>query len=108
LTGVFAQKALNGVADGMLFGNPRQVAIQATAVAAACLYSGVMSFLLLKEIGLVIPLRADASQQDEVLDLSEHGEEGYSFGEGTASMPVPAAAMRSVGHLQSHTATPTL
>src|SRR5689334_1962182 len=32
LTGVFAQKALNGVADGLLFGNPRQVLIQAIAV----------------------------------------------------------------------------
>src|SRR5689334_14252607 len=32
LTGVFAQKSLNGVADGLLFGNPRQVLIQAIAV----------------------------------------------------------------------------
>src|SRR6476660_6843641 len=41
LTGVFAQKALNGVADGLLFGNPRQLGIQAVAVAAAIVYSGV-------------------------------------------------------------------
>jgi Amt family ammonium transporter len=33
LTGVFAQKALNGVADGVLFGNPGQLVIQAVAVA---------------------------------------------------------------------------
>ena len=33
LTGVFAQKALNGIADGALFGNPAQLGIQATAVA---------------------------------------------------------------------------
>ena len=33
LTGVFAQKALNGLADGVLFGNPAQLGIQATAVA---------------------------------------------------------------------------
>ena len=32
LTGVFAQKALNGVADGALFGNPGQIVIQAIAV----------------------------------------------------------------------------
>ena len=32
LTGVFAQKALNGVADGLLFGNPGQLGIQAIAV----------------------------------------------------------------------------
>ena len=40
LTGVFAQKALNGVADGLLFGNPAQLGIQAVAVAAAIVYSG--------------------------------------------------------------------
>src|SRR5258706_5514098 len=38
LTGVFAQKAFNGVADGALFGNPRQLSGQATAVAAALIY----------------------------------------------------------------------
>src|SRR5919108_15538 len=31
LTGVFAQKALNGVADGLLFGNPAQVLVQGLA-----------------------------------------------------------------------------
>ena len=41
LTGVFAQKALNGVADGLLFGNPGQLGIQAMAVVAAIVYSGV-------------------------------------------------------------------
>ena len=33
LTGVFAQKAMNGVADGLLFGNPGQVGIQVAQVA---------------------------------------------------------------------------
>ena len=32
LTGVFADKALNGVADGLLFGNPGQLVIQVTAI----------------------------------------------------------------------------
>src|SRR6478672_9356394 len=45
LTGVFAQKALNSAgADGLLFGNPGQVGIQALAIATAIVYSGVMSF----------------------------------------------------------------
>src|SRR6188472_1062796 len=35
LTGVFAEKAVNGVADGLLYGNPGQLAIQAAAVLAA-------------------------------------------------------------------------
>src|SRR6185503_14653051 len=59
LTGVFAQKALNGVADGLLFGNPAQLGIQAIAVSAAIVYSGVGSFVLLKLVGLIFPLRAD-------------------------------------------------
>jgi Amt family ammonium transporter len=77
LTGVFAQKALNGVADGVLFGNPGQLVIQATAVVAAIVYSGVMSFVLLKVIGAIVPLRAGASDEMVGLDVSLHGEEAY-------------------------------
>src|SRR5687767_13688259 len=66
LTGVFAQKALNGIADGALFGNPAQLGIQAMAVAAAILYSGGVSFVPLKVIGAVIPLRADESEEREI------------------------------------------
>jgi Amt family ammonium transporter len=77
LTGVFAQKAMNGTTDGLLFGNPAQLGIQATAVAAAIVYSGVMSFVLLKLIGLVIPLRAEREDESGGLDQSEHGEEAY-------------------------------
>ena len=77
LTGVFAQKAMNGTTDGLLFGNPAQLGIQATAVAAAIVYSGVMSFVLLKLIGLVIPLRAEREDEAGGLDQSEHGEEAY-------------------------------
>jgi Amt family ammonium transporter len=77
LTGVFAQKALNGVADGLLFGNPGQLWIQAVAVGAAILYSGVASFVLLKAIGLVIPLRADETHETAGLDVTQHGEEAY-------------------------------
>ena len=42
LTGVFAQKALNSAGnDGLLFGNPGQLGVQAMAVVAAMVYSGV-------------------------------------------------------------------
>jgi len=77
LTGVFAQKALNGVADGLLFGNPRQVVTQAIAVAAAICYSGAVSFVLLKIINLIVPLRATADDQSVGLDVCMHGEEAY-------------------------------
>jgi ammonium transporter, Amt family len=77
LTGVFAQKGLNGVADGLLFGNPGQLGVQATAVVAAIVYSGVVSFALLKLVGLVIPLRADSTEETAGLDVTQHGEEAY-------------------------------
>ncbi len=82
LTGVFAQKALNGVADGLLFGNPRQLAIQAVAVGAAILYSGLGSFALLKLISLVVPLRASDADEVTGLDVTQHGEEAYIHGSG--------------------------
>jgi Amt family ammonium transporter len=84
LTGVFAQKSLNGVADGLMYGNPGQLLVQATAVLAAIVYSGVVSFILLKLIGLVIPLRASATDESEGLDITQHGEEAYlNVGGGT-------------------------
>ena len=77
LTGVFAQKSLNTLADGLLYGNPHQLVVQATAVLAAILYSGVASFVLLKLISLVVPLRAPASDEVEGLDITLHGEDAY-------------------------------
>jgi Amt family ammonium transporter len=77
LTGVFASKAFNGTNDGLLFGNPGQLAIQAAAVVAAMVYSGVGTFVLLKIVGLVFPLRAGADDESVGLDMCLHGEEAY-------------------------------
>lgn len=82
LTGVFAQKGLNGVQDGLLFGNPKQVLIQAAAVLAAIVFSGVGSAILLKLVGLVTPLRATDEEQSVGLDVSQHGEEAYIHSDG--------------------------
>jgi Amt family ammonium transporter len=85
LTGVFAQKSFNGVADGLLFGNPGQLGIQAVAVGSAVLYSGVMSFILLKLVGLVFPLRASDNDESVGLDVTMHGEEAYVHAGGSQS-----------------------
>ena len=77
LTGVFADKALNGVFDGALHGNPAQVGIQAVAVLTAAVYSGAMSFVLLKLISLFVPLRASTADESTGLDVTMHGEEAY-------------------------------
>ena len=85
LTGVFAQQSLNGVADGLLFGNPGQVGIQAIAIAGVAVYCGVATFILLKVIGLVIPLRASESDESTGLDITQHGEEAYLHVGGTST-----------------------
>jgi Amt family ammonium transporter len=82
LTGVFAEKAWNGVADGLLFGNPAQLGIQAAAVGASIVFSGVATFALLKLVGLAIPLRAGATEEGPGMDVSQHGEEAYVHGDG--------------------------
>ena len=82
LTGVLAQKAWSGTADGLLFGNPRQLAVQALAVAATMAFSAAGTFALLKLIGAVTPLRAASRSEGLGLDVTEHGEEAYTHGEG--------------------------
>jgi Amt family ammonium transporter len=97
LTGVFAEKAWNGVADGLLFGNPAQLGIQAVAVGAAILYSGVGSFVLLKIVGVIVPLRAESGEEGLGMDVSQHGEEAYVDGEGAILVlpePTTAAGVR--------------
>jgi Amt family ammonium transporter len=82
LTGVFAEKSINGVFDGLIAGNPGQVGIQALAVGTAIVFSGVVSFILLKIIGLFMPLRATQSDEATGMDVTMHGEEAYLHGGG--------------------------
>jgi Amt family ammonium transporter len=90
LTGVFAQKALNGVADGALFGNPSQLLVQGLAVLSTIVYSGALSFVLLKAIGLVTPLRAGVNEESAGLDVTQHGEEAYVHAGGSTELPAAA------------------
>ena len=54
LTGVFAQKLWNPAgADGLLAGNAAQLGIQALGIATSLVYAGVMTFVILKLLGLV-------------------------------------------------------
>jgi ammonium transporter, Amt family len=82
LTGVLATKVWNGTVDGLAYGNAKQVGIQAAAVLAAIVYSAVGTFVVLKLIALVSPLRASVREEGMGLDQSEHGEEAYASGEG--------------------------
>ena len=86
LTGVLAEKSLNGLFDGALYGNPGQVLIQGTAVVTAMVYSGVVSFVLLKVIGLIMPLRATDDEESVGLDITQHSEEAYLHASGGSSI----------------------
>jgi ammonium transporter, Amt family len=80
--GFFAQQSWNGVADGLLFGDAAQLGEQALAVLTAPAYAFAMTFVILRVIALVMPLRA--SERDEAIgmDIVQHGEEAYATGEG--------------------------
>jgi Amt family ammonium transporter len=80
LTGVFAVAALSASPDtpggspGLLEGNARQLLIQLYAVLAILLWSGVVTYVWLKVVGFLVPLRVTQQNEIEGLDLTQHGE----------------------------------
>ncbi len=99
LTGVFAEKVWGGT-DGLLAGNPGQLGLQALGAGASVVYAGVMTFGILKLMGLVMELRADRRAEGLGMDVSQHGEEAYTSGEGSVlvlseavSMPAPSPVL---------------
>jgi Amt family ammonium transporter len=96
LTGVFASAVWGGT-DGLLHGRPAQLGLQAIGVAATVVYSGIGTFALLKLINVVLPLRAATRAEGVGMDITQHGEEAYSDGEGAVlvfreTLPAPALA----------------
>lgn len=78
LTGIFAEKAVNGMGNnGLLFGNPNQFFIQLIAVAVCGAYAFVGTWVLLKIISIFTPLRVSRKEEEVGLDLAVHGETGY-------------------------------
>ncbi len=79
-TGIFASTAANpGGANGLLFGNAKQFLIQAIGAGAAIVYCFVLSFILFKIVDALVGLRVSREEEIQGLDLSEHGEAGYSL-----------------------------
>ncbi|MBE0467298.1 MAG: ammonium transporter [Candidatus Desulforudis sp.] len=76
-TGIFATSAIGGH-DGLLYGNQGQLGIQAISVVATYLFSGIMTFGILKVVGVIVPLRVTENDEDTGLDISQHGENAYS------------------------------
>jgi Amt family ammonium transporter len=80
MTGLFAQRAVNAAgADGLFFGNAGLFGVQAVAVLATWAYSAAVTYVLLKVLDLTMGLRVNAEQEDEGLDVAEHGESAYAL-----------------------------
>ncbi len=78
-TGIFATVAVNAAgANGLVYGNPGQVWIQLTAVAASWIYAFVMTVVLAKIIDKTIGLRVSDEEESVGLDISQHAEKAYS------------------------------
>ena len=83
LTGVFASKAWNASGgDGLIYGNVRQLGVQAVAIVATLVYSAVATLVIIKVVGLIMRLRAEPREEGMGMDFTQHGEEAYSRGEG--------------------------
>jgi Amt family ammonium transporter len=79
-TGLFATVAVNPAgANGLLYGNPRQLLIQLIAVAVVTVYSVVMTWVILKALDVTIGLRVAREEELRGLDATQHGEIAYQL-----------------------------
>jgi len=79
LTGVFAATALGGVGypEGQTMGG--QVLVQLAGIAAVGLWSGVITFVLLKLSDAAVGMRVASEEETEGLDTVLHNEKGYNL-----------------------------
>jgi ammonium transporter, Amt family len=82
LTGVFADATWSGGANGLIAGHPAQVLTQIASVLIVLAYSGGATFVILKLLALVMPLRITGRDEKLGLDVADHGEEAYTHGDG--------------------------
>jgi len=95
--GLFAQADWNGVADGLFYGNAAQLGHQALAVLVSPIYAFAMTFVILKLIGAISPLRASEHEEAIGMDFTQHGEEAYATGEGALLIQVGPKAEAELG-----------
>jgi Amt family ammonium transporter len=80
LTGLFAQKIVNPSGnDGLFFGNPGLVGIQALGVIVTIIYSIVVTLILLKAIDAFMGLRVPDDEEVVGLDITQHEESAYTL-----------------------------
>lgn len=89
-TGIFCTTLVNANgANGLIYGSSHQILIQLLAIVATYAYCGLITFLILKVVGLVTPLAASSEEQDSGLDITQHGESAYPDLDGRTSISDP-------------------
>lgn len=79
-TGLFASKAVNPAgSDGLFFGNPHQLFVQAVAVLVTIAYSAIVTFIIYKVVDAAIGMRVSEKEETVGLDLSQHHEGAYTM-----------------------------
>lgn len=113
-TGLFATRTINPAgADGLFYGNPSQLGIQALSIAVTIVLAVTATFIILKVVSAFTSLRATLEEEEMGLDLAMHGENAYpdTFGHGltlkpavempaipvTADIPAVAASAAAAG-----------
>jgi Amt family ammonium transporter len=79
LTAVFSATAFDGLGLPEGVSILDQLVTQLIGAVVTLAWCGVATFVLLKLVGLVVPLRVTAEQENEGLDLVLHDERGYSL-----------------------------
>ncbi|MGD0995586.1 MAG: ammonium transporter [Candidatus Bathyarchaeia archaeon] len=77
--GLFATAAVNPAVQGLFSGNAAQLGIQVLAVLVVSAFAFCGSYALLKVVDFFSPLRVSPKEEEDGLDLSQHGEEAYNF-----------------------------
>ncbi|MEJ2280717.1 MAG: ammonium transporter [Candidatus Bathyarchaeota archaeon] len=78
-TGLFATVMVNDV-NGLFYGNVDLLVAQILSVLVVAAYSFFGSYLLLKLINVFSPLRVSSEEEEQGLDITQHGEEAYDLG----------------------------
>ncbi|MFA6079765.1 MAG: ammonium transporter, partial [Candidatus Omnitrophota bacterium] len=80
LTGLFAEKLINPAgANGLFFGNPGLLGVQAIGVAATLAYSLAVTFIILKALDITMGLRVSDEEEVMGLDITQHEESAYTI-----------------------------
>ncbi len=79
-TGLFASKEINSLGNnGLFFGNASLLGVQILGALVVWVYSFILTLLILKILDKIMGLRVSNDDEIAGLDISQHGERGYSF-----------------------------